>query len=328
MQDSLGGVGSQGNGVAVLLAGTLVRYFPNLDEHVVAPLVQANRAVDVYLSLSVEGFHSWRHAGNQFVMHPAYVDRSLDEVKDMIAEGIRDNGGTAAVIRMPHKVNLTPGGLEFRKSGHWWDKDPTTKGPQDLDVAWGTRGNVAKLYLELRELWNIAKENEKLADKSYKYVMIFRDDSNWLSNFDMDRMLRIGGKVMLTGSAGHAWGQQCGPQGLPRLCDFVVVAEREVAEPFGSFYTLMIDPKSMGVPWLDPRAESVLEGERYMYQVAHAFKIHFEQVPTALIPFERCGRMNKSGHVIPCRHKPNDNSFHGVAKMGAMTRVPGRCDAM
>ncbi|CAK0822057.1 unnamed protein product, partial [Prorocentrum cordatum] len=79
--------------------GTLVRYFPNLDRHVVAPLARSNRTVDVYLSLSVEGFISWRSHGNRFVMHPAYVGKDLDEVKDMIVEGIRDHGGTAAAVR-------------------------------------------------------------------------------------------------------------------------------------------------------------------------------------------------------------------------------------
>ncbi|CAK0876272.1 unnamed protein product, partial [Prorocentrum cordatum] len=55
----------------------------------------------------------------------------------------------------------------------------------------------------------------------------------------------------------------------------------------------MTDPTSMGVS-LDPRSETVLEGERYLYQLTKALHIRFEEVPTALIPFERCGRVNMS----------------------------------
>jgi len=310
--------------VAVLLAGTLVRYFPNLDRHVVAPLARQSRAVDVYLSLSVEGFTSWRDDGNKFVMHPGYQNKTPNEVKDLIAEGIREHGGTAAVISIPEQVILTHKGNDFVDHGRWWDMDAQFKWPQDLHHARNTRGNIAKLYLELFELWNQAKIKEVETNSSYEYVMIFRDDANWLFDFDLDRLLRIGGEVRNHGSAGRAFGQRCEDGGLPRLCDFAVIAERQVAEPFGSFYMVMTDPRSMGVN-LNPRSDSVLESERYVYQTVRAFDIRFEQVPTALIPFERCGRLNISGSITPCRHKPNDHTFRGVPKLGAIGLVPHAC---
>jgi len=316
---------AKGNGVAVLLAGTLVRYFPNLDRHVVAPLARSNRTVDVYLSLSVEGFISWRSHGNRFVMHPAYVGKDLDEVKDMIVEGIRDHGGTAAAVRMPTQVNLTSHGQAFVDHGNWWSKDPTTKYAQNLEHAKTTRRNIAKLYKELDDLWTVAKENEVTAGDQYEYVMIFRDDSNWLLDFDLDRLVRAGGRKVIDGSAGRAFGQKCGPEGLPRLCDYVVVAERAIAEPFCSFYKMMTDPTSMGVS-LDPRSETVLEGERYLYQLTKALHIRFEEVPTALIPFERCGRVNISGTVSVCQHKPTDEGFNGIPKLGVQTMVPDICE--
>ena len=200
----------------------------------------------------------------------------------------------------------------------------------DLHHARNTRGNIAKLYLELYELWNKAKLHEVEANKSYGYVMIFRDDSNWLLDFDLDRLLRTGGEVRNDGDEGRAFGQKCGPPNtwnMPRFCDYVVVAEREVAEPFGSFYMVMTDPGSMGVE-LDPRSDSVLESERYVYQTVQAFHIRFEQVATGLIPFERCGRMNISGSVVPCRHKPNDVTTRGVPQMGAMAIVPSDCEVI
>jgi hypothetical protein len=181
------------------------------------------------------------------------------------------------------------------------------------------------LYQELGELWTLAKEAEVKASESYKYLMIWRDDSNWLFDFDLDRLLRVGGRVTLDGGAGRALGQMCGHAGEPRLCDYAVIAEREVAEPFGSFYRLMTDPASMGVS-LDPRSETVLESERYMYQVAQTFNIRFEQVPTALIPFERCGRLNLSGKTVICKHKPTDLSYNGVPKMGADVMIPATCE--
>jgi len=131
---------------------------------------------------------------------------------------------------MPEKVELTPRGRAFRDNGNWWTKDPTTKASQSEEHARTTRENVAKLYKELEGLWTDAKANEEETGESYEYVMIFRDDSNWLLDFDLDRLLRTGGQVVLDGSAGRALGQKCGPQGLPRLCDYVVVAERAVAD--------------------------------------------------------------------------------------------------
>ena len=103
----------RGNGVAVLVAGTLVRYFPNMDEHVIGPLARQGRTVDVYLSLSREGFSSWVDAGDGFVTHPAYVNKDPEVVMNMIAEGIRHHGGTVVVIRMPEKVLLPKNGRFF-----------------------------------------------------------------------------------------------------------------------------------------------------------------------------------------------------------------------
>jgi hypothetical protein len=260
-------------------------------------------------------------------MHPGYQGKDLDEVKDMITEGIRAQGGTAVVLKMPEKVELTPRGRAFRDNGNWWTKDPTTKASQSEEHARTTRENVAKLYKELEGLWTDAKANEEETGESYEYVMIFRDDSNWLLDFDLDRLLRTGGEVVLDGSAGRALGQRCGPQGLPRLCDYVVIAERAIAEPFGSFYKMMTDPASMGV-FLDPLSESVLEGERYMYQLVESFDIRFEQVSTAMIPFERCGRMNIKGSTVVCQHKPNDESFGGIAKLGVASTIPDKCELL
>jgi len=314
----------KGSGVAILLAGTLVRYFPNLDRHVVAPLARQGYTVDVYLSLSVEGYDSWRSWGNLFVMHPAYHGKSLDEVKGMIIDGLRDSGANAGVVRMPTQVILTSKGQAFQDHGNWWT---SIDNHRDLEHGQATRGNAAKLYQELGELWTLAKEAEIRASESYKYVVILRDDSNWLFDFDLDRLLSVGGRVALDGGAGRALGQMCGHPGEPRICDYAFVAEREVAEPFGSLYRLMTDPASMGVA-LDPQAETVLESERYIYQVVQAFDIRFEQVPTALIPFERCGRLNVSGSTVVCRHKPTDLSYNGVPKLGVDAMIPAACEDM
>ena len=81
----------------------------------------------------------------------------------------------------------------------------------------------------------------------------------------------------------------------------------------------------MGVH-LDPGQYQM--GEEYLYQCARAFNVRFELVPSALIPLERCGRMNISGSVVPCRHKNWDDSFQGVPKLGADVLVPGDCASM
>mmetsp|Transcript_78107 Transcript_78107/g.207397 ORF Transcript_78107/g.207397 Transcript_78107/m.207397 type:complete len:192 (+) Transcript_78107:165-740(+) len=187
------------------------------------------------------------------------------------------------------------------------------------------------MYQEIDELWALAKEAEARAGESYEYLMIFRDDSNWLFDFDLGRLLRTGGQVVLDGGAGRAFGQKCGSQGTPRLCDYVVVAERKVAEPFGSFYRLITDPASMGVS-LDPSSETVTEGERYVYQVVQAFGIRFEQVPPALIPFERCGRLDVNGSTTVCLHKDTYNEENagddGVPSMGVHVLIPVTCSEL
>jgi hypothetical protein len=318
-------VGRADGAVAVLLAGTLVRYFPNLDRRVVAPLARRGHTVDVYLSLSVAGFGSWQFAGNHFVMHPAYQGMSLDVVKSMIVDGIRDSGGNVGVIRMPAQVNLTRTGEQFKRNGKWWSQELHANSEH-------ARENVAKMYQELDGLWTLAKEAEVKTNESYKFVMIFRDDANWLFDFDLDRLLRTGGEVRLDGKAGRAFGlkrevfQGKRSKRAPRvLCDFAVVAEREVAEPFGHFYRLMTDPGSMGVHL---QAEGKHSSENYLYQVVKAFDIRWEQVPNALIPFVRSGRLNISGSTVLCQHKPLDLSFGGVPRMGADILIPNECKSL
>jgi len=172
----------------------------------------------------------------------------------------------------------------------------------------------------------LAKEAEVAVGQKYEYVMIFRDDANWLFDFDLDRLLRTGGEVRLDGKAGRAFGLKRDVfHGQDVLCDFAVVAEREVAEPFGRFYRLMTDPGSMGVHL---QAEGKYSSENYLYQVVKAFDIRWEQVPNALIPFVRSGRLNISGSTVLCQHKPLDLSFRGVPQMGADFLIPDDCKSL
>ena len=237
----------------------------------------------------------------------------------MIAKGIRDHGGSLAVINMPEFTNLTPKGAAFRDHGNWW-KRYTTNAILDYKHGQSTRGNFARLYLELYGLWNTAKTNEVNVNKSYSYVMIFRDDANWLADFDLERLLRTGGfQKNPGGSAGRAFVHACRAFSWKSVCDYVVVAERDAAEPFGSFYDLITDPGSMGKN-LNPGG--CPESETYLYQVAMAFHVRLEVVPIALIPFQRCGRVNLSGTIVPCLHKACDHTFEGVPLLGATTLVP------
>ncbi|CAK0893713.1 unnamed protein product, partial [Prorocentrum cordatum] len=309
-----------GNGVAILVAGDLVRYFPNLDRHVVAPLARRGHAVDVYLSLSVEGVVSSSPVENLFVAHPAYGGKGLDEVQGMIAEGINKSGGSVGAIRIPARVTLSARGLEFQHSGTRWTKWACDKARSDYRPcnettahAQAARGSVAKLYQELEDLWTLAKEAEANKNEKYRYVMITRDDSNWLFDFDMDRLLQSGGDVMFDGDAGRAFAQRCGPPEMGGICNDVVVAEREVAEPFGSFYGLMTD-------------HAIAGGFRNAFLKMKSLDIRLEEVPAAAIPFERCGRLNISGSIVLCRHRRTDEAHDGMPALGVNAVVPAVCE--
>jgi hypothetical protein len=250
----------------------------------------------------------------------------MDEVGGMIADGIAQNGGRVGALRMPESVDLTPAGDAWVEGGEWFEDWPGA--PNDGGThAKSTRANFAKLYTELLELWTLATGEEERIGTQYEYVMIFRDDSNWLFDFDMKRLVDTAGVVKTDGHKGRVYAMQCDgtPFLGPRTSDFMILAERSVAEPFASLYKLFTDSPHNLQPHDPLFHDRTTFPETYLVQVAKAFDVRWTIVPAALFPFVRSGRMNISKSVVLCKHYRCDYSFNGVPKMGSDDLIPDNC---
>jgi len=227
------------------------------------------------------------------------------------------------VLRTSSKVNLTNKGKEWIANGFTgWSK--------------AAKFNAMNRFREQEILWTLAKEKEIKTGQNYTHMMVFFDDSNWIFDFDLNLLLATDGRVKIDGAAGHVYGVKCEKQystigdDVTWVLDFVFLAERSAAEPFGSLYTVITDPKSMHKqPPLDSNA--VMSVEQYYYRTMKAFNIQFETVPARLFPFQRCGRMmlmNKSTHKteeITCLHYRCDSSFLGIPPLNPRKYVSVDC---
>jgi len=98
----------------------------------------------------------------------------------------------------------------------------------------------------------------------------------------------------------------------------VVVAEREVAEPFGSFYKVVTEPASWASPYTQSRSSipnlhaAAGAGRRRSLRAGY----HRPDPVRAVRP------TNVSGENVLCKHKLSDETFDDVPVLGVSALIP------
>lgn len=312
---------NQASRVAILVGGSFQRFLLNSTlHHLLTPLVQKERyQVDYFLLLTTSAAPPAYRADLPYMNHlkwdPIFgTDEipSQDKIGERIRSLVKDTGATLGSLRLleaPLNLNDDPR-LEKKRA-----KARTDFPEEDVDLRFpmkdlrpkaikrtanGNR-NMLNLFYGLQLLWeDLVKAEESLGIR-YDYVMILRDDTLWLQDFSMNRILE---------NKADAYVLSCDARVPPMLSheinDHAIVVTREKAHVLGRYYTSLFDAD------LEACGEAVKEdmgkqrgcnSEMILKWILKQHSIRVQEVSQSLIPFQRSVNVLRDGNVVPCFHK-------------------------
>jgi len=171
--------------------------------------------------------------------------------------------------------------------------------------------NIVRLFLALESLWKneFRRYEDQLQQPKHDYVLILRDDTLWLDDFDLH-------KVIATDPTADAYVLSCNgrqPEMLPpEINDHGILIRRDKANIVGEYVSAMasLDLQKCHdsvTEWLGKdrgcNSEMIL---KYILETNH---VRVKLVPQSLLPFERAVRIdnssnnNNNGNDFYCYHK-------------------------
>lgn len=294
--------------VAILQAGTVARFHLNTSaEHLVAPLVQSGWEVDYFLSLFFGPTKGWHELVEAF--EPDFEFQHVNDTTiftRIIYQKLNHFGANVVFNRV-----FTQQPLEFAEK-KFIDTDKKFWNVVRGNVA---RNNFILLWKNLDLLWKKVVENEQTRGK-YSYLIILRDDTFWFADFNLTKMLEIGGKPRMGGDGGMMYSILCDekhvivPNLFGGLFDYFFVVDRKAADVLCTTYERILQPALFGDAWQRFVTNRTIFGnsENFYAKTMAFMGVSVEEVPPGLMPFQRVGRQ-KGGL---CLHKYCDSSYKGI----------------
>ena len=193
--------------LAVVVAGSFLRFsLTSFLDNVVPSVVQQGHSLDYFVSLTIENAPAYRaDAGymNYLTWDPIFGETmpSSDQIKSTLLTQF-SNYTKASVnhveIQPSVDINVIPEVVSKRrnaKQDHPNDEDLDLRFPM-LDLRAKARSrtananrNMLRLFWNQQQLWRKLVAFEKKEGITYDYVMVMRDDTEWLETFDFDLLL-------------------------------------------------------------------------------------------------------------------------------------------
>ena len=253
-----------GKRVAIVVSGSLRRYFFQSSlQHLINPLSEQGHLVDYYLALAMGDAPAYRSdAGymNYMDYDPILKDGmehnlgKTTQLQDYIGKKIELVGGKLkhAILRKRFEIehnNLLKQRREMSKTVLFPnEEDPDIAFPlkdfRSAQVKQRTSNanrNLLSMHLGIEELWTNAQNYENENEWKYDYVMYLRDDTQWLSDFDLNKLLSLGDAdiYILSCDARQP------PLHIDEINDHALVVKREVADFFGMYFTNLFKEKDL-----------------------------------------------------------------------------------
>ncbi|KAG7354204.1 hypothetical protein IV203_003560 [Nitzschia inconspicua] len=185
--------------------------------------------------------------------------------------------------------------------------------PQALERTHAGNRNMIRLFLLLESLWHDVETAERIRGSRYDYILLVRDDTLWLDDFHIDRLL-----VHRPTPATHhqkqppdAYILSCDartPTMLPpEINDHGMLIRRDRAEVVGKYVTTLVQTDLQKchrsvTQWLGK--ERGCNSEMILKHILKEHNIQVQLVPQSLLPFERAVVVEyKSGRNEYCFHK-------------------------
>ena len=290
--------------IAILMAGIVQRYQLNSQEHLFAPLQRAGWQIDYFYSLFRGNEGAWHKEAADFEPDPDLAKVEQNKLGETISSKVGRFGANVAYSKIFDAYDNDSDSLSYINEGELW----AFAGERGR----GARNNFVHLQKELNMMWQEAKRLEKEKGFQYEYVMIIRDDAYWLKDFDLDRMLQIGGNVKLSGEGhGRVFSLACDADLLrfdPRggILDYVFLGDRESANWFGEVYNYLVRPQDIGHSWMGHLDNTKpINSETFYLELFNFTGAEIVEVPPGLIPMQRIGRLKGT----LCLHKYCDSNL-------------------
>jgi hypothetical protein len=316
--------------VAIIVAGSFRRYFfQSSVDHLIKPLVKQGHWVDYYVSLTTEDAPAYR--ANLGYMSRLHFDPIFDDLMDRnftippnkllrttMTKAIRKAGGRLRTLSLKHQINIDDHPLARQARKQAQQEHPR----EDVDLRfpvldlrpWTAQQtatanrNLLRLHFAISRLWDRVVQTEQQDKQRYDYVLYLRDDTYWLDDFNLDKVL---------GSCpcqDHVYLPSCDAR-VPSLAaeevnDHGLVVPRKLAGVFGNYMnelystdlgmckaTLGIISGFFGIRGCN--SEMIL---RYIIESKHNMQI--KHIGQGSIPFQRSAHViGEDGSVTTCFHK-------------------------
>ena len=350
--------------VAVLVAGGFLRYFlESSAKRLVAPLTRQMHSVDYYLSLTLEAAKPYRAAfgyTQRATWDPIFsrvcaqtdLDDSAMPNKTVITDTVRNvltqAGAQLREFRLSQQIDVDTDNRVYKRHqeliARHPNEDPNLRFPtydlgSDADHSSNivANRNLLRLHLSMEYLWLAARKSEEYDGQLYHFVLFLRDDTKWLLDFDLNKLL----------AQGHAdvYLPSCDARNPPlppdEVNDHGLVVSRRAADNFGFYLDYLLNStfdkchdswNHNLLPTLDSKDLNTMVKKNDFHALFYSrrgcnsemilkwqldlsqFKIR--KVGQGLMPFQRSMHLNLSGNVVECFHKYCTSSKNSLGNYG------------
>lgn len=299
--------------IAILVAGSVQRYLIDSSvEHLFKPLAMYNYRVDYFARLVQKNGEAFRQSDYMNRIDPEL--RARNKVDEVVLR-MRGSGASLRSLEFPKRLQAPNNTKLIAKRKACKQKHPRLD--HDLEFPMydvrpkarrrtiiGNR-NMLTLFGSLEYIWdNRLVTYENSISRKYDYIMILRDDTLWLDDFDIN-------KVLETNPWADAYVLSCDGRDPPMLSqeinDHGILIKRSKAKIVGKYFTSLLDTnlgachKYARMVFGDQRG---CNSEMILNFILLRSGLKVQRVPQSLIPFERSVSVkNKDGNQEYCFHK-------------------------
>ena len=311
--------------LAIMVVGTQQRYqMESTFTHVFDPNSLRNeQQADYFISLSKAKSTLFRQDAGYAsrMVHDPFLGPKEATVGDQIYAKLLEYG-----IR--NQVHMTAQGGPFRNdprivarflAKHQNQDDWLRTFPSlDLRKSMGNmtavgNANMLALFYTLEQLWEDILDEEIRRGSEYDYILILRDDTLWLRDFSLQRILDYGKKNM-HGLLPDAYVLSCNAREPAMLsseiCDHAILVKRAKATVFTKYLTSLLEAnldQCHARAQKDHGFKAKVRGcnsEMILKYIAEVNNVTIQQLPQSLMPFQRAATIQHANDTIEhCLHK-------------------------
>ncbi|KAL7568727.1 hypothetical protein ACA910_021721 [Epithemia clementina (nom. ined.)] len=316
--------------IAVVVAGTFLRFsLSSFLENVAANVVKQGHSLDYFVGLTIQNAPAYRaEAGymNYITWDPLFgdtpKDKKLPTVEDIqstmeLSFAKIPNANLRYVkIQTAVDIDKVPEIVEKRKNAqkaYPKDTDLDLRFPMiDLRGKALTRTananrNMLRLFYFQKLVWQNVVEAEKQDGVPYDYVMIMRDDTEWLDKFDFNLLLQQRPEADVFIPSCNARNPPLHPM---EINDHIAITKRNAAAFFGDYFSVLFRPnviadcaallqKTYGITFKDRGCNSEMILKYALQKDGYKIKYVYQNY----VPMQRVAHVQTKEGLETCFHK-------------------------